>query len=141
MKRKLCLFRNRNKVNIHVNISLLIYNQLNNSVLSEIIYPRYIYITAITFIPHKEMQELKSLMAAVVVKNLPAKAGDIRDSGLIPGSGRSLEKEMATHSSILAWEIPWTEEPGGLVHRVAKSRTRLMWLSKYVHTYSVQTAS
>ena len=36
------------------------------------------------------------------------------DEGLIPGSGRSLEKEMATHSSILAWEIPWTEEPGGL---------------------------
>ena len=32
-----------------------------------------------------------------------------------------LEKEMATHSSILAWEIPWTEEPGGLqVHEVAK---------------------
>ena len=138
MKRKLCLFRNRNKVNIHVNISLLIYNQLNNSVLSEIIYPRYIYITAITFIPHKEMQELKSLMAAVVVKNLPAKAGGVT---LILGLGRSLEKEMATHSSILAWEIPWTEEPGGLVHRVAKSRTRLMWLSKYVHTYSVQTAS
>ena len=37
-----------------------------------------------------------------------------------------LEKEMATHSSILAWEIPWTEEPGGLqVHGVAKSQTRL----------------
>ena len=83
----------------------------------------YIYITAITFILHKAMQELKSLMAAVAVKNLPAKAGGIRDSGLIPGSGRSLEKEMATHSSILAWEIPWTEEPGGLVHRVAKSQT------------------
>ena len=32
----------------------------------------------------------------------------------IPGSGRSLEKEMATHSSILAWRIPWTEEPGRL---------------------------
>ena len=32
----------------------------------------------------------------------------------IPGLGRSLEKEMATHSSVLAWEIPWTEEPGGL---------------------------
>ena len=32
-----------------------------------------------------------------------------------------LEKEMATHSSILAWEIPWTEEPGGLqVHGVTK---------------------
>jgi len=35
--------------------------------------------------------------------------------GLIPGSGRPpLEKEMTTHSSILAWKIPWTEEPGGL---------------------------
>ena len=34
--------------------------------------------------------------------------------GSIPGLGRSLEKEMATHSSILAWRIPWTEEPGGL---------------------------
>ena len=34
--------------------------------------------------------------------------------GSIPGSGRSLEKEMATHSSILAWRIPWTEEPGSL---------------------------
>ena len=30
------------------------------------------------------------------------------------GQEYSLEKEMATHSSILAWEIPWTEEPGGL---------------------------
>ena len=35
-----------------------------------------------------------------------------------------LEKEMATHSGILAWRIPWTEEPG-IVHGVAKSRTRL----------------
>ena len=31
-----------------------------------------------------------------------------------------LEEEMAIHSRILAWEIPWTEEPGGLVHEVAK---------------------
>ena len=37
-----------------------------------------------------------------VVKNLPAKAGD---AGSIPGLGRSLEKEMATHSSIFAWKI------------------------------------
>jgi len=37
-----------------------------------------------------------------------------------------LEKEMATHSSILAWKIPWAQEPGGAtVHGVAKSRTRL----------------
>ena len=41
-----------------------------------------------------------------------------------------LEKDMATHSSILAWRIPWTEEPGGLlvVHGVAKSQT---WLSNW----------
>ena len=44
-----------------------------------------------------------------MVKNLPANAGD---TGLIPGLGRSLEKEMATHFSTLAWEIPWTEELG-----------------------------
>ena len=43
-----------------------------------------------------------------MVKNLPANAGDVG------GLGRSLEKEMATHSCIFAWEIPWTEEPGGL---------------------------
>ena len=36
------------------------------------------------------------------------------DLGSIPGLGASLEKEMATHSSILAWRIPWTEKPGGL---------------------------
>ena len=52
-----------------------------------------------------------------VAKNLPANAGD-RSS--IPGSGIDiypisiLEKEMGTHSNILVWEIPWTEEPGGL---------------------------
>ena len=47
-----------------------------------------------------------------VIKNVPASAGKV---GSIFGSGRSLEKEgPATHSSILAWKIPWTEEPGGL---------------------------
>ena len=46
-----------------------------------------------------------------MVKNPPANSGDV---GLIPGLVRSLEKEMATHSSILAWRIPWTEYPGGL---------------------------
>ena len=41
-------------------------------------------------------------------------ACNVGDSGSIPESGRSPEKGMATHSSILAWRIPWTEEPGGL---------------------------
>ena len=49
-----------------------------------------------------------------MVKNLPANAGDVSDAGVIPGVGRSLEEGMATHSSILAWSLPWTEEPGGL---------------------------
>ena len=53
-----------------------------------------------------------------MVKNLPANTGDIRDAGLVPGLGRSPIRRdwqgMATCSSILAWEIPWTEEPGGL---------------------------
>ena len=49
-----------------------------------------------------------------VVKNPPANAGDIRDAGLVPGREDPLEEGMATHSSILAWEIPWTEEAGGL---------------------------
>ena len=51
---------------------------------------------------------------ALVVKNPPASARDIRDAGSIPGSGRSLGGELWTHSSILAWKILWTEEPGGL---------------------------
>ena len=46
-----------------------------------------------------------------VVKNPPANAGDV---GSIPGQEDPLEEEMATHSSTLAWEIPWTEEPGRL---------------------------
>ena len=41
-------------------------------------------------------------------------AGDAREVGMIPGSQDPLEKEMVTHSSILAWRIPWTEEPGRL---------------------------
>ena len=46
-----------------------------------------------------------------VRKESACNAGDV---GLIPGSERYLEKGMATHSGILAWEILWTEEPGGL---------------------------
>ena len=39
--------------------------------------------------------------------------GNAGDTGSIPGSGRPLEEERATHSSIPIWEIPWTEAPGG----------------------------
>ena len=47
-----------------------------------------------------------------MVKNLAIKAGDTRSVHSIPGLGRSLEEETATHSSILVWRIPRTEEPG-----------------------------
>ena len=46
-----------------------------------------------------------------VVKNLTANAGDM---GSILGREYSLDQEMLIHSSILCWEIPWTEEPDGL---------------------------
>ena len=49
-----------------------------------------------------------------MVKNPPANPGDIRDTGSIPGSGRSPGGGHGNHSSILAWRIPWTEEPGRL---------------------------
>ena len=51
---------------------------------------------------------------ALVVKNPPAHAGDTRDVSLSLGQEDPLEEIMATHSSTLAWRIPWTEESGGL---------------------------
>ena len=50
----------------------------------------------------------------LMVKNLPANAGDVRDMGLTPRLGRSPGGGNATHSCILAWRIPWTEKLGGL---------------------------
>jgi len=51
-------------------------------------------------------------------------AHNAEDSGRFLGQEDLLEKEMASHPCILAWRIPWTEEPGGLhtVHGVAKSQ-------------------
>ena len=51
---------------------------------------------------------------ALVAKNPPANAGDPGDVGLIPGSGRSPGRGHGNPLHILAWEIPWTKEPGGL---------------------------
>ena len=48
------------------------------------------------------------------VKNLPARAGDVRDIGSLHGLEDPLEEGTPTHSSILAWIIPWTEEAGWL---------------------------
>ena len=49
-----------------------------------------------------------------MVKNLPTNAGDIETQVQSLGQEDPLKKGMATHSSVLAWEIPRTEEPGGL---------------------------
>ena len=49
-----------------------------------------------------------------MVKKPLANPGEIRGMDSFSGSGRSPGGGMATHSSILAWRIPWTEEPGGL---------------------------
>ena len=63
-------------------------------------------------------------------KNAPANAGDTEDLGDLASifGEDPLEEEMATHSSILAWRIPWTEEPGGL-HSTELQRVRLKRLS------------
>ena len=60
---------------------------------------------------YRSLTFLEGFPGGSAVKNPPANAGD---KSLIPGSGNPLEKEIAAHSSILAWESPWTEEPGGL---------------------------
>ena len=64
---------------------------------------------------------------------MPAKAGDAGDTGSIPGSEDPLEKGMAVYSSILAWEIPWTEEPGGLMF-IGFQRVRHSQTTEHTHT-------
>ena len=62
-----------------------------------------------------------------VVKNLPAKAGDFRNVVQSLGQEDHLEKEMATQSSMLAWKIPWMDNPGWVQSMgLQKSGTQLM---------------
>ena len=58
---------------------------------------------------------------AQMVKNLPA----MQDTQVQSLRGDPLEKGMAPHSSVLAWKIPWKEEPGGLQSVESRSQTRL----------------
>ena len=75
---------------------------------------------------------------AQLVKNLPAIVEDARDVGSIPGWEDSLEMETATHSSIPAWRIPWTEEPGGSQFMGSQS---VRHDSTYSHIYSMFRAT
>ena len=85
-----------------------------------------------------KVQRIRHCLSQVVlvVRNPPANAKDIRNAGLI------LVENMATHSSILAWRIPWTKEPGGL-QSMRSQRVRHKWidlactkLAKYPGIYS-----
>ena len=58
--------------------------------------------------------EMQQFQVMLVVKNRPANARDMGDRGSIPGQEYSPEEGKATHSSVLAWRIPWTEDPGRL---------------------------
>ena len=88
---------------------------------------------------------------ALVVKNQPANVGDLRDAAQIwpPGWENPLEEGMETHSSILAWRIPWTEKPGGL-QSMELQRIRHNWsnlactdppnkVTKYVYSENYKT--
>ena len=81
---------------------------LKPRILSDLFRPQFFVFEAIYHI-------IGASQMVLVVKNPPTNAGDARDMSLISGSGRSPGGGKVTHSSILAWEIPWTEEPGGLL--------------------------
>ena len=66
--------------------------------------------------------EFTTSLVAQLAKNLPA-IQETQAQSL--GQRDPLEKEMATHSSILAWRIPWTEEPGGLSSMGLQNQTQL----------------
>ena len=81
--------------------------------------------------PHLERTSLDCLHlpeeeGSPVAQTVMKSARNVGDLGSILGWEDPLEKEMATHSSILAWRIRWTEEPWwATIHGVSKSQTRL----------------
>ena len=76
----------------------------------------------------------------LVVKNTPASVGHVRDVGSVLRQEDPLEEGMATHSSILAWRMLWTEEPGGL-QSIRLQRTGLKQLCAHVyHNYFLKGA-
>ena len=98
------------------------------------IYIHYTYIYIYVY--------LRASQVVLVVKIQPANAGDLWDVGSIPGSGRPLDEGMATDSSILAWRIPWTEEPEGLQsvgsQRVGHDWSDLAHIHVYMNHFAVQ---
>ena len=68
-------------------------------------------------------------------KELVCQAGDAGDPDFIPGSGRSPGEGNGNHSSILVWEIPWTEEPGG-PQSMGSQRAGHDWATEHVHKWT-----
>ena len=66
---------------------------------------------------------------ALAVKKRPASAGDIKTQVQTLSQDDPLEEDVAIRSSILAWRIPWTEEPGGLQSTESQSQTQVKQLS------------
>ena len=75
---------------------------------------------------------LSGFLGGSVVNNLSTNAGDTGDTSLIAASGNLLEEKMATHSSIPAWKIPWTEEPGGL-QSTRSQRVGHNWVTEHAN--------
>ena len=76
------------------------------------------------------IRDPEASQVALVVKNPPANARGVRDTGRSLGWEDPLEEEMASHSSTLAWRIPWTEEPRGLQGMGLQSQPQLRPQSK-----------
>ena len=83
----------------------VLFNMLSRFVIAFL--PRSKHLHPLTFVKGASQ-------VALVVKNPPANAGDLRDGVQTLGQEDILEESMVTHSSILAWRIPWTEKPGRL---------------------------
>ena len=73
-------------------------------------------------------------LVAQLVKNPPSNAGDTGTQVWSLGRENPLEKEMATHTSILAWEIPWTKEPGRL-QSMESQKVGHDWAHMHMYTY------
>ena len=73
---------------------------------------------------------------ALVIRNPPTNAGDVKTEVQSLDWEDPLEKGMATHSNFLPWRIPWTEEPGELQSIKSQSQTHLKRLSVHAHIFT-----
>ena len=91
---------------------------------------------------NKNKLRFRGFTGGSLIKNLPANAGDV---GSILGQDDPLEEEMATHSNILAWRIPWTRDPGRLQsmgsQRVGHDlATTQIWMVATIENFSLSYA-